>query len=106
MIDRATVDKILSAAKIVDVVGEFVTLRKSGVNYKGLCPFHDDRTPSFHVSPARGIYKCFSCGKAGNAVNFIMEHEQMSYPEALRWLARKYNIEIVEKELTDEERLQ
>ena len=106
MIDRATVDKILDAAKIVDVVGEFVTLRKSGVNYKGLCPFHDDRNPSFMVSPAKNICHCFVCDKGGTPVGFLMEHEQMTYPDALRWLARKYNIEIVEKELTDEERRQ
>ena len=104
MIDRATVDKILDAAQIVDVVGEFVTLRKSGVNYKGLCPFHDDRNPSFMVSPAKNICHCFVCGKGGTPAGFLMEHEQITYPEALRWLAKKYNIEIVEKELTDEER--
>ena len=96
----------MDAANIVDVVSEFVTLKKSGANYKGLCPFHNERTPSFYVSPSRGICKCFSCGKGGNAVNFIMEHEQMTYPEALRWLAKKYNIEIKEKELTSEEREQ
>jgi len=104
MIDRATVDRIIDAARIVDVVGEFVTLRKSGVNYKGLCPFHDDRNPSFMVSPAKNICHCFVCGKGGTPVSFLMEHEQISYPEALRWLAKKYNIEIVEKEQTDEER--
>ena len=104
MIDRETIDKILDATNIVDVVSEFVTLRKSGVNYKGLCPFHDDKTPSFMVSPARQICKCFSCGEGGNAINFLMKHEQITYPEALRWLAKKYNIEIQEKELTDEER--
>ena len=104
MIDRATVDKILDAAQIVDVVGEFVTLRMSGVNYKGLCPFHDDRNPSFMVSPAKNICHCFVCGKGGTPAGFLMEHEQITYPEALRWLAKKYNIEIVEKELTDEER--
>ena len=104
MIDRATVDKIIDAAQIVDVVGEFVTLRKSGVNYKGLCPFHDDRNPSFMVSPAKNICHCFVCGKGGTPAGFLMEHEQITYPEALRWLAKKYNIEIVEKELTDEER--
>ncbi len=104
MIDRATVDRIMDAANIVDVVSEFVTLRKSGANYKGLCPFHNERTPSFYVSPSRGICKCFSCGKGGNPVGFIMEHEQMTYPEALRWLAKKYNIEIRERELTSEER--
>ena len=104
MIDRATVDKIMDAAKIVDVVGEFVTLKKAGVNYKGLCPFHDDRNPSFMVSPAKNICHCFVCGKGGTPASFLMEHEQITYPEALRWLAKKYNIEIVEKELTDEER--
>ena len=104
MIDRATVDKIIDAAKIVDVVGEFVTLRKSGVNYKGLCPFHDDKNPSFMVSPAKNICHCFVCGKGGTPAGFLMEHEQITYPDALRWLAKKYNIEIVEKELTDEER--
>ena len=104
MIDRATVDKIIDAAQIVDVVGEFVTLRKSGVNYKGLCPFHDDRNPSFMVSPAKNICHCFVCGKGGTPAGFLMEHEQITYPEALRWLANKYHIEIVEKEQTDEER--
>jgi galactokinase len=93
----------MEATNIVDVVGEFVTLRKSGVNYKGLCPFHDDKTPSFMVSPARQICKCFSCGEGGNAINFLMKHEQITYPEALRWLAKKYSIEIQERELTDED---
>lgn len=104
MIDRATIDRIMDAVNIVDVVSEFVSLRKAGVNYKGLCPFHDDKTPSFMVSPAKGICHCFACGKGGNAVNFIMEHEQMTYPEALKWLAAKYNIEIKERELTDDEK--
>ena len=104
MIDRATIDTILEATNIVDVVGEFVNLRKAGVNYKGLCPFHDDTTPSFMVSPARQICKCFACGEGGNAVNFLMKHEQITYPEALRWLAKKYNIEIQERELTDDEK--
>ena len=104
MIDRATIDKILDAAQITDVVSEFVTLKKKGVNYVGLCPFHDDKTPSFYVSPAKGLCKCFACGKGGSAVHFIMEHEQMSYPEALRWLAKKYHIEIKERELTNEEK--
>jgi len=106
MIDRATVDKILDATNIVDVVSDFVNLRKAGVNYKGLCPFHDDTTPSFMVSPSKQICKCFACGKGGTAVSFLMEHEQITYTEALRWLARKYNIEIEERELTDEERRQ
>ena len=96
----------MDATNIVDVVGEFVTLRKAGVNYKGLCPFHDDTTPSFMVSPAKQICHCFACGEGGNAVNFLMKHEQITYPEALRWLAKKYNIEIQEKELTDEEKQQ
>ena len=106
MIDRATIDKIMDATNIVDVVGEFVTLRKAGVNYKGLCPFHDDTTPSFMVSPSKQICKCFACGEGGTAINFLMKHEQITYPEALRWLAKKYNIEIEEKELTDEEKQQ
>ncbi len=104
MIDQATIDRILDAAQIMDVVSDFVTLRKRGVNYVGLCPFHNDKTPSFYVSPAKGLCKCFACGKGGNAVHFIMEHEQMSYPEALRYLAKKYNIEIKERELSDEEK--
>lgn len=104
MIDRATVERILDAAQIVDVVSEFVTLRKRGVNYVGLCPFHEDKTPSFYVSPAKGVCKCFACGEGGSAVHFVMKHEQITYPEALRWLARKYNIEIQERELTDEEK--
>lgn len=104
MIDKLTIERIKEAANIVDVVSEFVSLKKSGVNYKGLCPFHDERTPSFFVSPSRGMCHCFSCGRGGTPVYFLMEHEQMTYPEALRWLARKYNIEIKERELTDEER--
>lgn len=104
MIDRLTVEKIKDAANIVDVVSEFVTLKKSGANYKGLCPFHNEKTPSFMVSPARGTCHCFGCGKGGNAISFIMEHEQMTYPEALRWLAKKYNIEIQERELSAEEK--
>lgn len=103
-IDRETVNRILDTADIVEVVSDFVKLRRSGANYKGLCPFHNERTPSFSVNRARNICKCFSCGKGGSPVNFIMEHEQMSYQEALRYLARKYNIEIVEKELSPEER--
>ena len=105
MIDRQTIDRIKDAANIVEVVSEFVTLRKSGANYKGLCPFHDEKTPSFMVSPSRGTCHCFGCGKGGNAVNFIMEHEQMTYPEALRWLANKYHIEIQERELSDAEKI-
>ena len=104
MIDRRTIDKIMDATDIVEVVSDFVTLRKSGVNYKGLCPFHDDTTPSFMVSPTKQICKCFSCGEGGTAINFLMKHEQITYPEALRWLAKKYNIEVEEKELTEEEK--
>ena len=104
MIDHATIERIKDAANIVEVVSEFVTLRRSGANYKGLCPFHDEKTPSFYVSPARGMCHCFGCGKGGNPVGFIMEHEQMTYPEALRWLAKKYHIEIQERELTDNEK--
>ena len=104
MIDRQTIDRIKDAANIVDVVSEFVTLHKSGSNYKGLCPFHNEKTPSFYVSPSRGTCHCFGCGKGGNSVGFIMEHEQMDYLEALRWLAAKYHIEIKERELSDEEK--
>lgn len=104
MIDRSTTIKIQEAAQIVDVVSDFVTLKKSGANYKGLCPFHDDRTPSFMVSPAKNYCKCFACGKGGSPVGFIMEHEQLSYPDALRYLAKKYGIQIEERELTAEER--
>ncbi|MGE0635886.1 MAG: DNA primase [Bacteroidia bacterium] len=103
MIDRQTIDKIFEAARIEEVVGDFVSLKKRGANLLGLCPFHNEKTPSFNVSPARGIYKCFGCGKGGNPVNFIMEHEHLTYPEALRFLARKYSIEIEEKEESPEE---
>ena len=103
MIDRQTVDRIIDAANIYDVVSDYVTLRRTGSSYKGLCPFHDDKTPSFYVNPAKGVCKCFSCGKGGSAVAFIMEIEQMNYPEALRHLAKKFNIEIKEEELTKEE---
>ena len=104
MIDQATIDRIMDAAQIVDVVSEFVTLRRRGVNYIGLCPFHNEKTPSFSVSPSKGVCKCFSCGKGGNVVHFIMEHEQLSYYEALKWLAKKYGIEIKERELSNEEK--
>ncbi len=103
MIDRATIEKILDASQIVDVIQEFVPLKKRGVNYLGLCPFHNEKTPSFTVSPSKEIFKCFGCGKVGNSVNFIMEHEHLTYPEALKYLARKYHIEVIEKELTSEE---
>ena len=106
MIDRQTIDKIMDAADIVEVVSEFVSLRKRGTSYKGLCPFHDNTTPSFSVSQVKGVYKCFACGEAGNVVNFLMKHEQMTYTEALRWLANKYHIEIKERELTSEEKRQ
>ena len=104
MIDRITIDKIRSAANIYDIVKEFVTLKKAGANYKGLCPFHDEKTPSFIVSPSKQLYKCFSCGQGGDAVGFIMKHEQMTYPEALKWIAKRYGIEVKEKEETEEEK--
>lgn len=104
MIDKATVDRILDAADIVEVVSDFVSLKRRGANYVGLCPFHNEKTPSFSVSKSKGICHCFSCGKGGSPVNFIMEHEQMSYYEALKYLAQKYHIEIHERELTDKER--
>ncbi|MBQ1970041.1 MAG: DNA primase, partial [Paludibacteraceae bacterium] len=104
MIDQSTIDRIIDAANIVDVVSEYVTLRRAGASYKGLCPFHDDKTPSFYVSPAKGLCKCFSCGKGGNSVHFIMEQEQLTYYEALKFLAKKYGIEVKERELTDEQK--
>ena len=104
MIDKPTIARIMDSTKIEEVVSEFVTLRKRGINYVGLCPFHNDSHPSFSVSPTRGICHCFTCGKGGNAVNFLMELEQMTYPDALRWLAKKYNIEIQEREMTSEEK--
>ena len=104
MINKETIDKIMDATQIVDVVGEFVSLKKRGTNHIGCCPFHNEKTPSFYVSPSKGIYKCFGCGEAGNAVGFLMKHERYTYPEALRYLAKKYNIEIEEEEQTDEEK--
>jgi DNA primase len=104
VIDQLTIQRILDAADITDVVSGFVTLRRRGVNMLGLCPFHNEKTPSFTVSPSKGIFKCFGCGKGGNVVNFIMEHESLSYPEALKWLARKYSIEVVETEKTEEQK--
>jgi len=104
VIDHDTIQKILDAADITEVISKFVTLRKRGVNLIGLCPFHNEKTPSFTVSPAKGIFKCFGCGKGGNAVNFIMEHESLSYPEALKWLARKYNIDVAEEEESEEQK--
>jgi DNA primase len=106
LIPRDTVDKIIDAARVEEVLGEFITLKKRGANLLGLCPFHGEKTPSFTVSPVKGIYKCFGCGKAGNSVNFIMDHLNLSYPEALKWLANKYGIEVVEKEITPEEKEQ
>ena len=104
MIDQPTIDKILEAANILEVVSQFVTLRKRGTSYVGLCPFHADKSPSFYVSPAKNICKCFACGEGGTAVHFIMKHEQLTYFDALRWLAKKYHIEIQERELTPRER--
>ena len=106
MLDQTTIDRIIDAANIVDVVSEYVTLRRAGANYKGLCPFHDDKTPSFHVSPAKGICKCFACGEGGNSVHFIMKMEQLSYIEALKFLGKKYGIEVEDKEITPEQRQQ
>ena len=103
MIDRETVDRIYAAANIVDIVGEYVTLRRKGVNYQACCPFHNEKTPSFVVSPSKGVYKCFGCGKGGNAVTFLMEHESVTYPEALKMVAKRYGIEVREKEMTEEE---
>ncbi len=105
MIDHSTIQRILDAADVTEVISDFITLRRRGVNMLGLCPFHNEKTPSFTVSPAKGIYKCFGCGKGGNAVNFIMDHENLTYPEALKWLARKYNIDVVEEEETEEQKL-
>src|SRR5690606_25018140 len=96
MISQGSIEQVFTAADIIDVVGDFVTLKKRGANYIGLCPFHNEKTPSFNVNPARGIFKCFGCGKGGNAVDFVMEHEKYSYPEAIRYLAKKYGIELEE----------
>jgi DNA primase len=104
VIPKETVDKIIETARVEEVLGDFITLKKRGTNLLGLCPFHGEKTPSFTVSPVKGIYKCFGCGKAGNSVNFIMEHLQLTYPEALKWLAKKYGIEVVEREITPEEK--
>lgn len=103
MIDRDTIDRIFAAAEIVDIVGEFVQLQRKGVNYTACCPFHNEKTPSFIVSPAKGLYKCFGCAKGGNAINFVMEHEKLSYPDALKWVARKYGIPIQETELSEDQ---
>ncbi len=106
MIPKITIDKIIDTARVEEVIGDFITLKKRGANLLGLCPFHGEKSPSFTVSPAKGIYKCFGCGKSGTAVNFIMDHESLSYPEALKFLANKYGIEVVEKEVTNEEKAQ
>ena len=103
MIDRETVDRIYAAANIVDIIGEYVTLKRKGVNYQACCPFHNEKTPSFVVSPSKGVYKCFGCGKGGNAVTFLMEHENITYPEALKMVAKRYGIEVKEKEMSEEE---
>lgn len=103
MIDRATIDRIYAAANIVDIIGDYVTLKKKGVNYQACCPFHNEKTPSFVVSPSKGVFKCFGCGKGGNAVTFIMEHESVSYPEALRMVAKRYGIEVEERAMTEED---
>lgn len=106
MIDRGTIDRVLEAAQIYDVVSEFVSLKRAGAGYKGLCPFHDDRSPSFIVTPARNLCKCFACGEGGGPVHFLMKHEQISFPEAIKWLGKRYGIPVVEKELTAEEKAQ
>ena len=100
MIDKETVDRIFASANIVEVISDFVQLKKKGVNYQACCPFHNEKTPSFVVSPSKGLFKCFGCGKGGNAVTFVMEHENMTYPEALKYVAKKYGIEVAERELT------
>ncbi len=106
MIPQTTIQEILSRIDIIDIVGGFVKLKKRGANYLGLCPFHNEKTPSFTVSPAKEIYKCFGCGRSGNAISFVMEHEKYSYVDALKWLANKYGIEIEETFATDEQRQQ
>jgi DNA primase len=103
VIDRLTIDRIFAAADIVEIIGDYVTLKKKGVNYQACCPFHNEKTPSFVVSPAKGMYKCFGCGKGGNAIGFVMEHENVSFPEALRIVAKRYGIEVEEKEQTEED---
>src|SRR6201996_9790589 len=106
MISPQTIEQITNRIDIIDVVSEFVKLKKRGANYLGLCPFHNEKTPSFTVSPAKEIYKCFGCGRSGNTISFLMEHEKYSYAEALRWLAARYNVEIEEKEISPELREQ
>ena len=103
MIDRETTDRIYAAANIVEIIGDYVTLKRKGVNYTACCPFHNEKTPSFVVSPSKGVYKCFGCGKGGNAVTFLMEHENISYPEALKMVAKRYHIEVQLRALSEEE---
>src|SRR3954464_8402910 len=105
MISPQTIQQITNRIDIIEIVGEFVKLRKRGTNYLGLCPFHGEKSPSFTVSPAKEIYKCFGCGRSGNTIGFLMEHEKYSYVEALRWLAARYNVEVEETEVTDEVKL-
>ena len=104
MINKETIQRIMDASRIEEVIGEFVSLKKRGANHIGCCPFHNEKTPSFYVSPSKGIYKCFGCGKSGNVVGFLMEHEHYTYPEALHWLADKYNIEVEEEQQTEEQK--
>src|SRR5216110_2216100 len=106
MISQNTIQEILSRIDIIDIIGGFVKLKKRGANYLGLCPFHNEKTPSFTVSPSKEIYKCFGCGRSGNTISFLMEHEKYSYVEALRWLANKYNVELEETEASPEQKLQ
>ena len=105
MIAKETIDKIFEIARIEEIIKDFIPIKKKGANYIGNCPFHNEKTPSFTVSPSKGIYKCFGCGKGGNAIKFIMEIEHYSYPDALKFIAKKYQIEIVEKELSKEEQV-
>lgn len=106
MISQNTIQQILNRIDIIDIVGSFVKLKKRGTNYLGLCPFHNEKSPSFTVSPSKEIYKCFGCGRSGNSIGFLMEHEKYSYVEALRWLAQKYNVEIEETETSPEHKIQ
>src|SRR5688572_19831186 len=106
MISQNSIQQILGRLDIIDVVGSFVRLKKRGTNYLGLCPFHNEKTPSFTVSPAKEIYKCFGCGRSGNTISFVMEHEKYSYVDALKWLAKRYNIEVEETFQSDEQRQQ
>src|SRR5579872_5106046 len=105
MIAQQTIQQILSRIDIIEIVGSFVKLKKRGANYLGLCPFHNEKTPSFTVSPSKEIFKCFGCGKSGNTISFLMEHEKISYVDALKWLAARYHIEIEETERTDEQKI-